>query len=105
MKVEWVEKTHEWFGVDPPLGFRELSIPRFNADRITVILSVINLLYTASFTNSLATFYGSCSMSGIAANFSFTMSTHSWDENLSNNPSEANKIKSSVTGSRLTTLI
>ena len=52
----WVEKTHEWLGVDPPLGFKELSIPLFKAARITVILSVMSLLYTASFTSSLATF-------------------------------------------------
>ncbi len=80
-------------------------MPLFKVAKITVMLSVISLLYIASLTNSLATFYGSCSIKGIYINRSFTIFTQSWLEKRSNKPSDAKRTKWSLIGSIVVTRI
>ena len=85
--------------------FALASIPLFKATKIKVILSVIILLDFAILTTSWATCYTHYSIRSIFRNFCVITLQHSFDENLSNKPSDASKKKSSVAGFMSITLI
>ena len=80
-------------------------MPLFRATRITVILSVIILLFLAMSTISSTTSWQDYSICSCEDSFYFTNETHSSEENLSKRPSDARMKKSSVLGFKSTTLI